>query len=223
MKKNQPSIHHQPPSDRSAVQRIPERGVYDKEKIYEILDEALICHVAFVDHDQPYGIPTIHTRIDDHLFLHGSRASRMLECLCQGAKACITITLLDGLVLARSAFHHSMNYRSVVILGEGVEVTDRAEKLKVLDALVEHVIPGRLHDAREPDEKELNATRVVSIPIHEASAKVRTGPPSDEEKDYELSVWAGVIPLSLQVGTPQSDPRLREGIDIPDYVTSYRR
>ena len=217
MKNNHPS------SDRITVKRISDRGVYDKESIYRIIDEALICHVAFVDHDHPYGIPTIHTRIDDHLYLHGSRASRMLDCICHGARACVTVTLLDGLVLARSAFHHSMNYRSVVILGEGKEVADRVEKLKVLDALVEHVIPGRLHDARGPNENELNATRVVSIPIHEASAKVRTGPPSDDEKDYEMSIWAGVIPLSLQVGAPQSDPRLREGIEVPDYVSSYRR
>lgn len=213
----------QPASDRVTVKRMTERGVYDQDRIYSILDEALICHVGFVDNGQPYVIPTIHTRIDDTIYLHGARKNRMLNCLCSGTPACVTVSLLDGLVLARSAFHHSLNYRSVVILGTGKVVTDEAEKLRVLDALVEHVIPGRLAEARKGNEKELNATMVVSMPIEEASAKVREGPPSDEDDDYSMSIWAGVLPLSIQPGEPQPDPRMTEGIEVPEYVTSYRR
>lgn len=214
---------NQPASDRVTVKRMTERGVYDQDRIYSILDEALICHVGFVDNGQPYVIPTIHTRIEDTIYLHGARKNRMLNCLIGEAPACITVTLLDGLVLARSAFHHSLNYRSVVILGKGREVTDAEEKIIVLNALVEHVIPGRLAEARKANEKELNATMVVSIPIDEASAKVREGPPSDDEKDYDMSIWAGVLPLSLQPGKPQPDPRMMGNIEVPEYVTSYRR
>lgn len=211
------------PSDRTAVRRIPSRGVYDRDTIDQILDEALICHVGFVDGDQPFVMPTIHVRIGDQLFLHGSRTSRMLRCLATGAPACVTVTLLDGLVLARSAFHHSMNYRSIVILGHATPVEDEQEQQAMLAALVEHVIPGRWNDARQPTEKELRATQIVSIPINEASAKIRQGPPVDDDEDYDLPVWAGLIPLSLVAGTPEPDPRLSSGIAVPRYVTEYKR
>ncbi len=214
---------NQPASERTTVKRIADRGVYDQDQIYSILDEALICHVGFVDNGQPYVIPTIHTRVEDTLYLHGARKNRMLNCLIGGAPACITVSLVDGLVLARSAFHHSLNYRSVMILGRCKEVKNAEEKNRVLDALVEHVIPGRVSEARKGNEQEMNATMVVAIPIAEASAKVRTGPPSDDEKDYDLSIWAGVLPLSIQPGKPQPDPRMTEQINVPEYVTSYKR
>jgi nitroimidazol reductase NimA-like FMN-containing flavoprotein (pyridoxamine 5'-phosphate oxidase superfamily) len=213
----------EPASERTTVKRIADRGVYERDRINAILDEALICHVGFVDDGQSYVIPTIHTRIDDRIYLHGARKNRMLRCLCGGAPACITVSLVDGLVLARSAFHHSLNYRSVVMLGTGREVTDTAEKMRVLDALMEHVIPGRLAEARIGNGKEVNATKVVSFPIEEASAKLRQGPPSDEDDDYSMSIWAGVLPLSLQAGTPIPDPRMTENIDVPEYVLSYKR
>lgn len=213
----------QPTSNRTTVRRIPARGVYDRALINAVLDEALICHVGFVDDGQPFVMPTIHARFDDQLVLHGSRGSRMLRTLASGAPACITVTLLDGLVLARSAFHHSMNYRSVVVLGKGVEVTDRETKLAMLDRLVEHVVPGRTADARGPDDNEFEATMVVALPIDECSAKVRTGPPGDEEADYALDVWAGLIPLSVAPGEPIDDPLLREGIPQPKYARSYVR
>ncbi|HIG46221.1 MAG TPA: pyridoxamine 5'-phosphate oxidase family protein [candidate division Zixibacteria bacterium] len=208
-------------TQKTKIKRLPDRAEYDRETIHGILDEALICHVGFVVDDQPYVIPTIHARVGDTLYLHGSAASRMLRTLGKGANACVTVTLLDGLVLARSAFHHSMNYRSVVILGPLEEVIDPDERNKVLDALVEHIIPGRLAEARRPTRKELKATTVVKIQISEASAKIRTGPPGDDDEDYDLPVWAGVIPLSLQPGKPISDPLLKEGIDMPDYVVKY--
>ena len=208
-------------TQKTKIKRLPDRAEYDRETIHGILDEALICHIGFVMDGQPYVIPTIHARVGDTLYLHGSAASRMLRTLGKGANACVTVTLLDGLVLARSAFHHSMNYRSVVILGPLEEVIDPDERNKVLDAIVEHIIPGRLAEARRPNRKELKATIVVKIQISEASAKIRTGPPGDDDEDYDLPVWAGVIPLSLQPGKPIPDPLLKEGIDMPDYVTKY--
>ena len=208
-------------TQKTKIKRLPDRAEYDRETIHGILDEALICHVGFVMDGQPYVIPTIHARVGDTLYLHGSAASRMLRTLGKGANACVTVTLLDGLVLARSAFHHSMNYRSVVILGPLEEVIDPDERNKVLDAIVEHIIPGRLAEARRPNRKELKATIVVKIQISEASAKIRTGPPGDDDEDYDLPVWAGVIPLSLQPGKPIPDPLLKEGIDMPDYVIKY--
>jgi hypothetical protein len=197
--------------------------VYDRAVINAILDEALVCHVGFVDQDQPFVIPTIHVRIDDRLYLHGSAASRLLRCLAAGAPACITVTLLDGLVLARSAFHHSMNYRSVVVLGTADMVTDPDDKLEALRALTEHVVPSRWADARKPTSIELKGTTVLSLPINEASAKIRSGPPGDDEPDYDLPIWAGVIPLSLHAGAPESDPNLAAGIDTPEYAAHYRR
>ncbi len=208
-------------TQKTKIKRLPDRAEYDRETIHGILDEALICHVGFVVDDQPYVIPTIHARVGDTLYLHGSAASRMLWALGKGANACVTVTLLDGLVLARTAFHHSMNYRSVVILGPLEEVVDPDVRNKVLDAIAKHINPGRLAEARRPNRKELKATIVVKIQISEASAKIRTGPPGDDDEDYDLPVWAGVIPLSLQPGKPIPDPLLKEGIDMPDYVIKY--
>jgi len=194
---------------RTTVRRLPSRGAYDRETIYAILDEAYICHVGFVvPHEsgvQPFVIPTIHARLGDTLYFHGSAASRMLRSLRDGVDACVTVTLLDGLVLARSAFHHSMNYRSVVVLGKGREVIDRDEKLRALDAIVEHVILGRSALVRPPSESEIRQTLVIALPLAEASAKVRSGPPIDDEPDYALDVWAGVIPISLVRGEPIQD------------------
>ena len=198
---------------------MPERGRYDLETIHAILDEALICHVGFVVEGRPVVIPTIHTRVDDALYFHGSPAAGMLRNLKGGADACVTVTLLDGLVLARSAFHHSMNYRSAVVFGKAEEVTDREEKLRVLAALVEHVCRGRSADVRGPNEGELKQTIVLRLPIAEASAKVRTGGPSDDEADYALPIWAGVLPLTLTPGAPLPD----NGLSVPDYVARYRR
>jgi len=211
------------PSDRTAVRRLAKRGVYDAPTIHHIIDEALVCHVGFVDGGQPFVIPTLHARIDDRLYLHGSQASRMLAVIAEGAPACITITLIDGLVLARSAFHHSVNYRSVVVLGTGREVTDPGEKQRVFERLVEHVAPGRWADCRWPNDKEMNATRLVSFPLDESSAKVRVGPPVDDEEDYDLPHWAGLLPLILQPGIPIADPRLKSGITTPVYLRPYRR
>jgi hypothetical protein len=196
-------------SQRTTVKRLAKRGAYDRETIHAILDEAYICHVGFsVPQEngvQPFVIPTIHARVGDTLYFHGSAASRMLRTLRDGIDACVTVTLLDGLVLARSAFHHSMNYRSVVVLGKGREVVDREEKIRALDAIVEHVVLGRTALVRPPNEAELRQTMVIAMPLTEASAKVRTGPPVDDEEDYALDVWAGVIPLRLEKGEPIRD------------------
>jgi len=194
-------------TERTTVRRLPARGVYDRETVYRILDEALICHVGYATGGAPVVIPTIHTRVGDTLYFHGSAASRMLRSLRNGVEACVTVTLLDGLVLARSAFHHSMNYRSVVVMGNGREVTDTDEKRRALDALVEHTVPGRSAIVRAPTASELKQTLVIALPLAEASAKVRTGPPIDDEEDYALDVWAGVVPLSLVKGEPVSDGR----------------
>ena len=204
---------------RTRVRRLPDRGRYDRDTIYAILDEALICHVGFVVDRRPVVIPTIHTRVDDALYFHGSPAAGMLRNLREGADACVTVTLLDGLVLARSAFHSSMNYRSAVVFGKAQEVTDRAEKLRALEAIVEHVCRGRSADARRPNEVELKQTMVLHLPINEASAKVRSGPPKDDEEDYALPIWAGVLPLALTPGAPVPDNEAA----TPDYVTRYRR
>ena len=205
------------------VRRIAERGLYGRAAIYDILDEALICHVGLVENGQPFVLPMIHARWGDRLLLHGSMGSRLLRCAQAGNPLCITVTLLDGLVLARSAFHHSMNYRSVVLLGRAEEVVGREEKVEALRVLSEHVARGRWDEVRGPNEDELKQTRVVAVPIEEASAKVRVGPPGDEEEDYALDVWAGVLPLALEAGVQESDPLLRAGIEVPGYVASYRR
>lgn len=203
---------------RSKIKRLKERGSYDKETIYKIIDEAYYCHVSFVVDGQPFVIPAIHARIDDEIIFHGSVASRMLKHIHSGNEVCIAITLLDGLVLARSVFHHSMNYRSVVLFGKGILITDNKAKLEAAKAITEHVMPGRWDDARPPNQKELDSTFFVSIKIKDASAKIRTGPPIDEEEDYQLPVWAGVIPITQVKSNPVSDPKLAKNINLPDYL-----
>jgi nitroimidazol reductase NimA-like FMN-containing flavoprotein (pyridoxamine 5'-phosphate oxidase superfamily) len=192
-------------TERTRVRRLAKRGAYDVATIHAILDEALICHVGFAVDGKRVVIPTIHWRDGDRLYVHGSAASHMLRNLRDGVDACVTVTLLDGLVLARSAFHHSMNYRSVVIFAKATEVTDRDEKLRALERLVEHIVPGRSAEVRAPNESELRQTLVLSLPIEEASAKIRTGPPIDDEEDYALPVWAGVVPIALVKGDPIPD------------------
>jgi nitroimidazol reductase NimA-like FMN-containing flavoprotein (pyridoxamine 5'-phosphate oxidase superfamily) len=211
------------PTERTQVKRLPKRGVYDRAAIHKILDEAFLCHVGFVVDGQPYVIPTGYARVGDTLYIHGSAASRMLRTLSGGVAVSVTMTLLDGLVLARSAFHHSMNYRSVVVFGTATPVEDDAGKLQALRAFTEHVTPGRWAEVRGPSEQELKATLVLALPLSEASAKVRTGPPIDDEEDYRLPVWAGVLPLQLTPRAPIADPRLPAGIAVPDYLTNYKR
>ncbi len=208
-------------TERTQVKRVPKRGHYDLETVYSILDAALICHVGFAVEGQPFVIPTAYGRLDNRLFIHGSPASRMLRSLQQGIEVCVTVTLLDGLVLARSAMHHSMNYRSVVLFGTAELVNERENKLKALYAFTEHVMPGRWAGTREPNEQELKATTVLALPINEASAKIRTGQPVDDAADYGLPYWAGVIPLSVQAGKPIVDPQLAEGIAVPEHVERY--
>ena len=205
-------------SNRSKMNRLPSRGFYDKETINQIIDEALYCHVSFVHSNQPYIIPTIHARMNDRIVLHGAKGSRLMKHIAEGNEICIAITHMDGLVLARSVFHHSMNYRSVVIFGKGKLLENKVEKLEALKTITEHLISGRWEDARKPNEKELNATTVVSIDINEASAKIRTGPPIDDDEDYKLSVWAGVIPISQKFDSPMNDPKLNEDIVLPNYI-----
>src|SRR5437763_10428529 len=211
------------PTARTTLRRLPARGRFDRETVHAILDEALICHVGFVSDGQPFVIPTIHARVDERLYLHGSAASRMLKTLEGGVALCLTATLLDGLVLARSAFHHSMNYRSAVVLGRAEAVTDAKEKSNALAAIVEHVARGRWAEVREPSEKEMAGTLVLRLPIEEASAKVRTGPPLDDEEDYALPVWAGVLPLTLVPGEPLADPRMPAGRPVSPSALGYRR
>ncbi|HEX6100952.1 MAG TPA: pyridoxamine 5'-phosphate oxidase family protein [Thermoanaerobaculia bacterium] len=209
-----------PITDRTKVRRLGDRGRYDRETIYAILDEALLCHVGFVVDGAPVVIPTIHWREGDSLYFHGSAASRMLRSLKAGVDACVTVTLLDGLVLARSAFHHSMNYRSVVVFGKA-QVVEGEEKLRALDALVDHVVRGRSKEMRPHKEIELKQTLVLSLPLEEASAKIRTGGPVDDEEDYALPVWAGVVPLKLTPGEPVADRDVL--VDVPEYASAYTR
>jgi len=212
-----------PRTPRTILKRLPKRGSHERETINQILDEGFICHVGFVIEGQPFVIPTGYARVGDKLILHGSQASRMLRALETGIDACVTVTLIDALVLARSAFHHSMNYRSVVIFGRATLIDEREEKLAALFALSEHMIPGRWQEVRQPSEAELQQTTVLSLPIEEASAKIRTGPPLDDEEDYAMDVWAGVIPLRLVADEPINDPRLPEDIQIPGYAREYKR
>lgn len=211
-----------PPSERATLKRLPQRGAYDRETLYRILDEGLICHIGFAVDGQPCVIPTLYVRLGDSLYVHGSPASRMLRALACGGSVCVAVTLVDGLVLARSAFHHSMNYRSVVLYGTAAVVEDPAWKAEILRGLSDHVIPGRWEEVRGPSEQELRKTLVLSIPIEEASAKVRSGPPLDDEEDYALPVWAGVLPLHLSVAAPVADPRLKPGTELPPHVRDYR-
>src|ERR1700687_2731633 len=211
------------PSARTRLVREADRAVYDRAAAYKILDEGFICHVGFVVEGQPFVIPTGYGRVRDNLYIHGSAASRMLRRVDEDIAVCVTVTLLDGLVLARSIFNHSMNYRSVVILGTAVAVSDAKEKLEALRLLPEHILPGRWVESRQPNEKELKATLVMRLPIEEFSAKVLQGPPIDDEEDYTFPTWAGVIPLGMAPGAPQNDPRLDPKMPVPVYASAYSR
>jgi len=212
------------PSERVRLRRKRERGSYDRRVIDAILDEALIAHLGIVDEQgQPFVIPTLHARSGDVVYCHGSPASRTLRALAAGAPACLTVSLIDGLILARSAMHHSAQYRSAMLLGTARSVVDAKEKRAALHAIVEHIVPGRWADVRAPTDNELKATAILELPIDEASAKVRVGGPIDDEADYALPAWAGVIPLIRRVGAPEPDERLRAGIEPPSYVSAYRR
>jgi nitroimidazol reductase NimA-like FMN-containing flavoprotein (pyridoxamine 5'-phosphate oxidase superfamily) len=214
----------QMPSARTRVVREAHRGVYDRETVYGILDEGFLCHVGFAVDGQPFVIPTSYGRHGASLYIHGSAASRMLrQTQKEGVPVCITVTLLDGLVLARSIFNHSMNYRSVVILGKATLVDDPQEKLAALRILSEHILPGRWNDSRQPNPSELKQTSVLRVPIEEFSAKVRQGPAIDDEEDYAFPAWAGVIPLQTVAGAPIDDERLLEGKAAPDYAKHYTR
>ena len=209
------------PTERTKLRRLPERGAYDRQTVDAILDEGFICHVGFVVDTQPFVIPTGYARVGDSIYLHGSSGSRL--GLRPGMRICVTVTLLDGLVLARSAFHHSMNYRSVMAIGRTRKITDPEEKDVALAALVEHIVPGRSTEVRPGDRKELAATAVLALPLDEVSAKVRTGDPKDEDEDYDLPYWAGVLPLALEPGPPVADPLLKPGIPVPPHVTAWTR
>jgi nitroimidazol reductase NimA-like FMN-containing flavoprotein (pyridoxamine 5'-phosphate oxidase superfamily) len=211
------------PSTRTRLVREADRAVYDRAAAYRILDEGFICHVGFVVDGQPFVIPTGYGRVGDNLYIHGSAASRMLRRVDEGVAVCVTVTLLDGLVLARSIFNHSMNYRSVVILGTARAVIDPTEKLEALRLLSEHILPGRWVESRLPNEKELKATLVMRLPIEEFSAKVRQGPPVDDEEDYAFSTWAGVVPLTMVAGEPIDDARVMPGLKAPEYARTYTR
>ncbi len=210
------------PTNRSQLRRLPNRGSHESETIHSILDAGFLAHVGFQVNGQPFVIPTLYGREGDKLYLHGSAASRMLGELSAGIPACVNVTLVDGLVLARSAFHHSMNYRSVVAFGTAQRIDDPAAKNRALRVISDHLIAGRWNDVRPPNEKELKATSVLEFSIEEASAKVRTGPPLDDEEDYQLLIWAGILPLKLQAKDPSADPRLIEGVAVPEYVQRSR-
>jgi nitroimidazol reductase NimA-like FMN-containing flavoprotein (pyridoxamine 5'-phosphate oxidase superfamily) len=213
--------HNKVPTERTRVRRLPQRGAYDRPTIDAILDEATVCHLGFVHDGHPVVIPTLHARVGDRVLVHGSSASRMLRAVGAGVPACLTVTLVDGLVLARSAFHHSVNYRSVVVLGRAVAVEGAGEKRRALEAFTEQLVPGRWADVRPPTDQELRATVVLALPLDEASAKIRTGPPVDEEDDLELDVWAGIVPLSVAAHPPVGDEHLKTGIPPPAYATDY--
>lgn len=212
-----------PPSARSRVKRIPDRARYDRETAYAILDEAPICHVSFVADGQPFVIPTLHARLGDELVLHGAKASRMLKHAAQGFPLCVAATLVDGIVLARSVFHHSMNYRSVVLFGTGRLVEDKAEKLEALKAISDHLAPGRWEDARQPNAKEMAATSVIVMTIDDATAKIRAGGPNDDEEDYELPVWAGLLPFRTVRGPLEPDPKRLRDVETPKYLLDLER
>ena len=211
------------PTDRTRLVREPHRGAYDRETIDKILDEGVVCHIGFTIEGQPYVIPTMFARVGDALYFHGSAASRMLRGAGAGIAVCITVTLVDGLVLARSVFNHSMNYRSVVVLGKATLVDAPAEKIEALRAFTEKILPGRWNDARQPSEKELKATSILRLPITEASAKIRSGPAEDDAEDYTLQVWAGIIPMKLTASAPVRDARCDAAIRLPQYLVDFRR
>jgi hypothetical protein len=211
------------PTPRTRVVREAHRGVYDRDTAYRILDEGFLCHVGFIADGQPFVIPTSYGRKDASLYIHGSAASRMLRQMKDGVPVCVTVTLLDGLVLARSVFNHSMNYRSVVVLGKATLVDDAEEKIEALRLLSEHILPGRWADARQPNERELKQTSVLRVPIEEFSAKVRVGPPIDDEEDYSFPTWAGVVPLEMVAGKPIDDLRVLPNRTVPEYARGYSR
>ncbi len=204
------------PTTRTKVRRLRKRGVYDKARVHAILDEGIICHVGFVMDGQPYVIPTLYARAGERLYVHGSAVSRMLKSLAGGVDICVTVTLVDGYVLARSAFHHSMNYRSIVILGRARLVSARREKLKALRTITDHIVPKRWDEVRKPNELEMKQTSVLALPLEEVSAKVRTGPPVDDDEDYALRVWAGVVPIRRTLGEPIGDGRVLPGVNTID-------
>jgi uncharacterized protein len=210
-----------PKTIRNRVKRLAERGHYDADTIYPIIDEALICHVSFVHEGQPFIIPTLHARIDDTILLHGSQANRMLRHLEAGGEVCIAFTMVDGLVLARSVFHHSINYRSAVVFGKGEVIEGKEAQYKALEVFMEKFMPERWDDNRAPNDTEMLQTTIVSVPIESASAKVRVGPPKDDAEDLDLPYWAGVLPVQMNYGTPVADPSLKEGIAVPDYIRHY--
>ena len=212
-----------PPSDRTTLRRVPERGSHDRAVADAILDEGLVAHVGLATDDGPVVIPMLYARDGDRLLLHGSPASRLLRAGAQGTEMCVTVTLVDGLVLARSAFHHSMNYRSVVVFGRALPIDDLDERRAALDVVVEHIVPGRTSDARVPDEKEVRGTLVLALPLDEFSVKVRAGGPIDEDRDMDLPHWAGVVPLATVAGAPVTADDLRSDAAPPPYATAYRR
>jgi nitroimidazol reductase NimA-like FMN-containing flavoprotein (pyridoxamine 5'-phosphate oxidase superfamily) len=214
-------VAHYPQTKRTKVFRKPGRGSYDRDLVHSILDEALFCHVGFVQDGQPYVIPTIHAREGETLYLHGARGNRTLQALGDGTPCCVTVSLVDGLVLARAALHHSLNYRSVMVLGTAREVTDPDRKQGALRSVVEHIAPGRADEVRGPDETDLKSTKVLAVPIEEASAKVRTGPPVDEEPDLELPHWAGQLPLTRGTGEPIPAPDLTGDPPVPGSVRDW--
>jgi uncharacterized protein len=211
------------PTGRSKVRRLPKQGSYERDLIYQILDEGLVCYVGFAVEGQPFVIPTAYARIADQIYIHGSPISRMMRSLSSGIDVCITVTLLDGLVLARSAFHHSMNYRSVMMFGTATVVSELEQKMTALQAFSEHIALGRWAEVRQPNSNELEATVVLALPLTEVSAKVRAGHPTDEHEDYNLPIWAGEIPLRLVADLPINDACLLPGIELPDYVSNYLR
>ena len=217
-----PSMSTTAPTSRVRVARAPKRGVYDRAQIDAILDEALVCHLGFVHDEQPYVIPMLHVRVGDVVYIHGSTASRLVRTLAAGAPCSLTVTLLDAIVLARSAFHHSANYRSVTVLGHATLVRSEEERMRALEAFSEHLVPGRWDEVRPPNRQELKATQVLAIPLDEASAKIRSAPPGDDDEDMDRDVWAGVIPLALRALDPLPDPRLADGIALPAHVTCWR-
>jgi nitroimidazol reductase NimA-like FMN-containing flavoprotein (pyridoxamine 5'-phosphate oxidase superfamily) len=212
-----------PKTSRNKVKRHPERGAYDSSVIYPIIDEALICHVGFIQDNQPYVIPTLHARQGDAILLHGAKSSRLLRHVEAGGEVCITITLLDGIVLARSVFSHSINYRSAVLFGRGHVILDDDMRMQALETFTERLIPGRWQDVRPPSEVELKQTTIVAVPIESASAKIRSGPPKDNQDDLELPVWAGVLPLHQVCGAAVADPQLGAETEVPEYIRNYRR
>ena len=211
-----------PISNRNRVKRISNNSDYSKETVHAIIDEALFCHLGIIHDGKPVVIPTIHARMSDQIVFHGSNASRLLK-ISNNNEICVTITLLDGLVMARSLFNSSMNYRSAVIFGKGEIIKDHDERMAAFKSITDHIAPGRWDDARQPNNSELKQTSVVRMPIDEASAKISMGPPDDEDEDYALDYWAGVIPINQTYGEPESDPILQEGITIPDYLKNYYR